>query len=603
MRDFWHFARLMLRRRRAIVLAICMAFGASLFLGAGTASCVPIMKLLLDDQGQTTLVSLARDYNQGGHVFSIPEGLIAALPADPYQGVILIIGSLMALSVLGGLASFIHQYLSLTIATGVVTRIRQQVFHHVVAMPLARVVERGPSEFVARVVRDAAELQKGFLALVRRSVVQVTRGLAFLAAAVVVSWEVTLVAPIFGVLFAVILRKSGKRIRRGTRGSLQAQEQLLRVATESVQGLRTVKVSRAEGFATWRFHRHNKDALREELKARMARAVASPLLEVLASIMVSGVAILFAGRILRGGLTPEQFVVALGALAGAGASFRPLTGIVQEIQACSAPATRLREILREPRDGVRARRVLPRHQRDIVLEGVTVLYPGATRPALDDVSLSVRHGERVALVGPNGSGKTTLVSLLPRLIRPQAGRILIDGIDIESVSVRSLRAQMAAVTQETVLFRASIADNIALGRPGATRDQVVEAARRAQAHDFVARLPGGYDADLAEQGASLSGGQRQRIAIARAILRDPSILILDEATSQIDAESEARIASALREFCSGRTALIVAHRLSTVRDADRIVVMEDGRVIDDGPHDQLLARCDLYRRLAHTQLV
>jgi ABC-type multidrug transport system fused ATPase/permease subunit len=221
------------------------------------------------------------------------------------------------------------------------------------------------------------------------------------------------------------------------------------------------------------------------------------------------------------------------------------------------------------------------------------------------VSLNILHGEKIAIVGPNGCGKTTLVSLLPRLLVPDAGggRVIIDGHDVAEFDLRSLRRQIGVVTQETVLFRGSIASNIAFGMPDATRERIIDAARRAHADEFIRQIPNGYDADVAEQGASLSGGQRQRLAIARAIMRDPSILILDEATSQIDAESEMHINAALREFGRGRTALVIAHRLSTVLHADRIVVMEGGAIIDVGRHDQLLERCELYRRLSKTQLV
>ena len=212
-------------------------------------------------------------------------------------------------------------------------------------------------------------------------------------------------------------------------------------------------------------------------------------------------------------------------------------------------------------------------------------------------------------MGPNGCGKTTLASLLPRLLEPSSGRVLIDGIDIATVDLRSLRRQISMVTQETVLFRGTVAENIAFGIEKSTPDRhermnrIIDAARRAHADEFIRNLPNGYETDLAEQGASLSGGERQRLAIARAILRDPAILILDEATSQIDAESEAHINAALAEFCQGRTALLIAHRLSTVHNADRIVVMDDARIVAQGTHEQLLGSCELYQRLTRTQLL
>jgi len=288
-----------------------------------------------------------------------------------------------------------------------------------------------------------------------------------------------------------------------------------------------------------------------------------------------------------------------------GAALKPLTGLLNDMQTSAGAAERLEELLHaspEPGHESGLER-LPRHARSIELRDVVVRYPGTRTPALDGVSLTIKHGERVAIVGPNGSGKTTLLGLLYRLYDPERGSVLIDGYDLRRVSIRSLRKQVGVVSQETVLFEGSVRDNVAYGKPTASDEEISQALRRARASEFVEQLPGGIQAKIAERGTSLSGGQRQRLAIARAIIRDPAILILDEATSMIDAGSEARINEAMDEFSQGRTTVVVAHRLSTVRRADRIVVVEAGRVADIGTHEQLLARCELYRDLARTQLL
>lgn len=606
MSSFWQFARLMLRDRGRLSLAIFFAFLSAGGLGVGLLSLGPMMAMILnpDPAERKSLVELATEYNADSPIIRMPEWVIAQLPDSPFEGILLIIGGLAVLTVFGAIANFLHQYISYTITTKVVALIRLQAFHRIIHLPLGRVIERGPSEFIARIIRDCSELQRGFIALTSKTVAQATKGIAALVVAIVVEPGLSLLFMIVAPFLAMVLRKLGKRIRRGTRGALRAQEVLLRISTESLQGLRSVKANVAEKKATRQFAKANREVIHQELRVRSARALSAPLVETIAIFAIGGLAIIAAKQILDGNLQIERFILALAALAVAGASFRPITGLVTEIQAASAPADRLRDMLDEPdENAVGFRRPqLKRHQRDIAFDHVTLVYSGAETPALNDVSLTIQHGERIAIVGPNGSGKTTLLSLVPRLLRPSSGRVLIDGTDIATVSLRSLRRQVGVVTQETVLFLGTVSDNIAFGLEGVTREQIIDAARRAHAEAFILNLPGGYDANIREQGASLSGGQRQRLAIARAILRNPSILILDEATSQIDAESEAHINAALEEFCQGRTSLIIAHRLSTVLNADRIIVMNDGAIVDAGTHEELLERCELYRRLVSHQM-
>jgi ABC-type multidrug transport system fused ATPase/permease subunit len=607
MRPFWKFARRMTRYRALLASAVTFAVLSALSLGAGLLGAYPVLQLVLR-KGQE-LKDFAQKFNEG-----LPPGFewlrlspewIAALPSGSFTALVWIFITLGVLTVMGGTANFLHQYLSLTIVQRTVADVRREAFHRVIRLPLRLVLRGGTSDTVSRIVNDSAQLESGLSALLSKAVAQVFKGVAAFAASLVISPVLTLIAAAVAPVLYTIIRRLGKRIRRASRSAMSSQAGLYGAASQALQGLRVVKVHTTERHEAGRFHRFNKDVMRQMLKVRTARALASPLVEVCSMLVLGGLSLVAAWAILEGKLTPEAFLAAIVFLFAAGASLKPLTGITNDIQQASGAAGRLDELLRaSPEPGHdKSLPKLPRHAVSIEFRDVSLIYPGAARPALDAVSLTIPHGQRVAVVGPNGSGKTTLLSLVPRLFDPDAGRVLIDGRDIRDVSVRSLRRQIGVVTQETVLFPGSVRENIGYGAEDTEAARVEDAARRARADDFVRALPQGYETPIAEQGATLSGGQRQRLAIARAILRDPAILILDEATSMIDADSEARIAEAIADFSQGRTCLIVAHRLSTVLGADRILVMDQGRLVDQGCHKELLARCPTYKLIAEGQLL
>ncbi len=603
---FWTFVRRLRRHRVAVAGALLFAFISAGGLGAGLVSLGPLLTLILEGKDGVSLQSLARERMEQGGFPPIPAELVEILPVEPLPGVMLIMGGLLLLTLFGATANFLHQFLSATVVSRAVAAVRLEAFRHAISLPVGVVVERGPAELISRVIRDSGELHAGLSALLGRAVAQATRGLAGLAAAFWFDWRLTLAALVIAPPIGIVIKQFGRRIRRGTRGALEAQESLLRACNESLQGLRSFKAAVAERAALRRFNAANRRLLREELRIRTARALASPLVEALAVAVLASLAVVAAAQILDGRLDLESFVLALGSLGIAGAAFKPMTALAHDIQASSAPAERLLQLLAVPTERGPQREALPplpRHRREIRFEGVSFRYPGAASEALHEIELTIAHGERVAVVGPNGCGKTTLLSLLPRLLEPTQGRVRIDGHDLAAVNLRSLRRQIGVVSQEPVLVRGTIAENIAFGLTDAPRERIEAAARLARAAGFIEALPRGYDTEVSEQGASLSGGQRQRIAIARAILRDPAILLLDEATSQVDAESEELINAAIAEFSVGRTVIVIAHRLSTVLSADRIVMVAEGRIADDGTHEELLDRCEEYRRLVKTQMV
>ncbi len=649
MTHFWQYARLLLRYRALLVLAMVFATLSAGGLGAGLLGMKPVLDKVLGGVGAPggapgvapgaggkDLPALAADLNQslarmGNWTPRIPDAWIAQLPTGAFTAVVWIVVGLGILTIVGAACNFLHAYLSLTIISRTIANIRRQAFRHVIHLPLRTVVSVGPSDLVSRIVYDSAALSIGFNALLSRVVAQVSKGFV---AVLVAFWFQPILAGVALVAAPVvytIIRKLGKRIRRASKSALQGQADLYHTANEVLSGLRVVKVHAAERAEAGRFHRINKAVVSQEFRVRTARALSSPLVETVALFILGGLSLVAIKAILNGHLDRAEFLIVLGSLGVAGASLKPITGLVNDMQQASAAAQRLSEItgyaLETGHDARLAR--LPRHEREIEFRDVRLTYPNSARPAVDGVSLTIPFGSTIAFVGPNGSGKTSLLSLIPRLFDPdepapgsgERGCVLVDGRNIREFSVRSVRRQIAVVTQDTVLFRGSIRDNIAYGAEGlgltsgALDERIRDAAKRARAEEFILAKPDGYDTMLGEGGSGLSGGQRQRIAIARAILREPAILILDEATSMIDAESEAQISEAISEFvgvagagagearAKGRTCLIVAHRLSTVLAADRIVVLDQGRIVDQGTHAELLGRCNLYRRLAREQLI
>jgi ABC-type multidrug transport system fused ATPase/permease subunit len=437
-------------------------------------------------------------------------------------------------------------------------------------------------------------LQRGFQVLVGKSVTQAARGFGAFAAALVLEWRLTLFAVVVAPPLAFALRKVGKRVRRSSGRSLEAAQKLGRVATESLQGLRAIKVAQAEAWVGDRFEVENDDLRRHDRKVALVTALASPITETLAIFALLGICLLSVRQVLDGGLSLDRFLLVLAALGAAGGSFRPLAGLHAQVQAAKPPADRLSTLLELPIETGGAEE-LSRHRESIEFSNVTLTYPDRDVPALAGISLRIPFGQTVAIIGPNGCGKTTLVSLLPGLVRPEQGMVQIDGVDINRVQVASLRQQMAMVTQDAMMLRGTIAENVDFGRR-ASVDEINAAIKIAEA-DFVHALPNGLETTVAEGGTSLSGGQRQRLAIARAVLRDPAILILDEATSQIDSESEAEIGRTMQAFGKDRTVLVVAHRPATILAADEVVVMDQGRIIDQGTNAELQSRCSLYRAL------
>jgi subfamily B ATP-binding cassette protein MsbA len=503
-----------------------------------------------------------------------------------------------------GTARYLQASLMAAVGERVVARLRRDLYVHIQSLPLAFFARVHSGELMSRILNDVSRLAR----LSSTTLVLSVRQVATLAALVTVmflrEWLLTLAALVAFPLVAVLVRRIGQRLYRINRRAQERVAQLAVLLHESFAGTKIVKAFGRERHQQARFDDVNRRLLRLSLKNVRTDELTEPLMEVLGAAGVAATLLYGGWRVVHGDMTPGTFFSFTAAVLMLYGPVRRLARALNTVQQTTASVERVFEILdRQPavtdRPGALT---LTGFHHQIVFDRVSFRYPDGGEDVLSDVTLTVRKGEMVAFVGLSGAGKSTLMDLLPRFHDPTAGRILIDDHDVRDVTQASLRALIGLVTQDTFLFSDTIYDNIAFGRPEATPEEVRRAARLAHAHEFIMACPQGYETRVGERGVRLSGGQRQRIAIARAFLKDPPILILDEATSDLDAESEFRVQQALAELMRGRTVLVIAHRLATVRRADRIVVIHQGRVAEVGRHEELLARHGLYRRLYALQV-
>jgi len=526
--------------------------------------------------------------------------------AQRYPMLVWLLVFAVVLTIVRGLLRVLQDYLAAAVVLRGLNDLRRDCYETALSLPITFFSRKGSSDTLSRFIQDTGILAKGQVTLLGKALVEPVKAFCALAVAMALSWQLTLLALLAGPPAVLLIRRLGRAMRRTTRQSLHSYSAMLETLQETLLGIRVVKAYTMEGTERRRFLRVTGDLLRQQLKLFWIEAASSPLVEVLGVLAAMGAVAVAGYWVLHGhqDVDPERFLVLMACLAAMFDPVRKLAPVSTVFHGADVAAERIFELRDAPREGPPGPMpTLPRHCRSIEFRHVSYRYDGAPQYALRDVNLAIQAGEALAIVGPNGSGKTTLISLLPRLLVPQEGAVLIDGHDTSQYSLRSLRRQIGLVTQEAVLFHATIEENIAYGLRRADPEKVRQAARLAYVDEFVDQLPQGYQTPVGPHGATLSGGQRQRISIARAILRDPAILIFDEAMSQIDSHSEQYIHLAMEQFSRGRTTLIVAHRFATVLAADRIVVLNAGQVVDVGPHQDLVSRCELYGHLYRTQLL
>ena len=508
---------------------------------------------------------------------------------------------LVALYAAKGSLSFFHTYQMHYIGLRIVTRLRDQLFRHLQQQPHAFFDREATGVLMSRVVYDVLLLQDSVSRVITSFFKDSFTLIGLTAVIFYQDWQLALIALLIFPPAAYIIVRFGRRLRGLARESQKSVARLNQLLQENFTGQRIVKAFAREDFEAERFKSANEHFRRVQMKLRIMRELSSPVMELLGAVGMA-VIISYGGyHVIQGTTTPGTFFSFLAALLMLYAPIRGLSSAQNSIQEALAAAQRVFSVL-DLEPGIMDRagaRVLPPLSRNIVYRHVSFSYGGNT--VLTDIDFTVTKGDMVALVGPSGAGKTTLLNLLPRFYEVTAGTILVDGVDLREVSLASLRAQIGVVTQQTILFNETVRYNVAYGRLDATEAEIIQAIRAAHAYDFVMALPRGLDTVIGEQGVCLSGGERQRLAIARALLKDPPILILDEATSSLDSESEREVQQALDRLIEGRTTLVIAHRLSTVRHAHRLVVVDGGRIVETGTHDELLRMDGLYKRLYDMQ--
>ena len=521
-------------------------------------------------------------------------------------GLAWVVSAVIGLSVCKGLAEYFSVYLMTGVGERMVRDLRSQLFGRILAQSAGFFARRTTGGLMSRITNDINRIQQ-VVAHTMGDLLRESATLAGLAGLLLYQDTGLALVCLTGAPVVVYpLIRLGQRVRRSTRRGQEELEHLSHISAEAFAGHRIVKAFAGEQYEQQRFDQASERLYRMNMKVTSSVSALPPLMEWLGAFAVVGVLWYGSREIAAGDLTPGGFSLFVGAMLLMYAPIKRLSRVNANIQQARAAAERVFETLdtrSEAADKPGARR-LPPLERSIAFREVSFAYDDAPdEGVLDRVSFEVDAGQVVAVVGLSGAGKTTLVNLVPRFYEVTGGSIAVDGVDIRDVTVESLRSQIGIVTQDTVLFDDTIGNNIAYAAPSASRDAVEAAARAAHAHEFIATLPAGYDTLIGDRGQRLSGGQRQRVAIARALLRNSPILILDEATSSLDAESELLVQDALAKLMLNRTAFVIAHRLSTVRRADRIVVLDHGRVREIGRHDDLLAATDsLYAKLYALQL-
>jgi len=507
-----------------------------------------------------------------------------------------------------GIVEYYESYLMAYIGQRTIMDIRNKLYSHLQSLSLDYFIRQRTGQIISRLTNDVMLLQRAIVSVPANLI---RGGLTIIGLTILLfylHWRWAIIIMVVFPLVILPLRKFGKRLRKISKKSQEKMADIYSLLQEKILGIIMVKSFCMERAEAEKFEKENSNFFKIIMKAMRVVAIQSPVMEFIATLGLVGVLVIAGYEVIGGKTSIGTFFAFVAAISSMYKPVKNFASLNEQIQQALAASERIFYVL-DTKSFVAEipnAKVLPSLREKIVFENVSFCYPqeGSSKEndlVLEDINLEISKGEVLALVGPSGGGKTTIANLISRFYDSTKGRITIDGQDIREVTLKSLREQMGIVTQETILFNDTIRNNIAYGDPQAPLEKIVACARVANAHEFITKLPQGYDTVIGERGMKLSGGEKQRIAIARAILKDPQILIFDEATSSLDSESELLVQQALDRLMKDHTTLVIAHRLSTIRKADRIIVIDGGRILEVGKHKELMERSGLYRRLYELQ--
>ncbi|MBI4684292.1 MAG: ABC transporter ATP-binding protein [Nitrospirae bacterium] len=512
----------------------------------------------------------------------------------------LISASIFGAYLLRGVFSFFQSYLMRSAGAKMVRDIRDDLYQHATSLPMSFFGKDSTGAMTSRIINDAGAVQGLLAYTIKDLFVETCTIVVLISIAMYMRWDLTLISIVILPMALYGVARLGRRLKKVSMRALEKISRITEILTETITGIKIIKSFCREEDEVLRFKDKNQGYYRELMRSTRIVEATSLMMEFVGGLGIAFVVLYGGGLVVKKAITAGEFFSFLTAIFMVYTPAKRLVGVNNSLQQAKAPLERIDKLLAEAKESEGQKEVMSIRE-NISLENVSFRYQDTREEALENISIKVKKGEIIALVGKSGAGKTTFVDLLSRFYTPTEGEICIDGADISGMTLKSLRTMIGIVSQDIILFNDTVEANIAYGKKGATKEEIISAANAAFAHGFILDMPKAYDTVIGERGLRLSGGQRQRLSIARAVLKNPPILILDEATSSLDTASEIAVQRALDMLMRGRTTFIIAHRLSTVRRADRIIVFDSGRIVESGTHNELIEKNGLYRKLYDLQ--